>query len=63
MWVYFLIFLQKQNEMHIDKHMDKCIDDETDMLPGAETEIQSEVGTDADEEFYSVNDSGDVVTA
>ena len=55
------------NEMHIDRHIDKCIDNETDMLPGVETEIQSEVGTDFDKEFYSrdnsVNDLGDDVTA
>lgn len=44
-------------------HIDKCMDNETDMLPGVETEIQSEVGTDLDEEVYSVNDSGDDVTA
>lgn len=37
------------------------------MLPGIETEIQTEVGTDFDKEIYSrddsVNDSGDDVTA
>ena len=53
--------------MHIDRHIDKCIDNETDMLPGVETEIQSEVGTDFDKEIYSrddsVNDLGDDVTA
>ena len=50
-----------------DRHIDKCIDNETDMLPGVETEIQSEVGTDFDKEIYSrdnsVNDLGDDVTA
>lgn len=53
--------------MYIDRHIDKCIDNETDMLQGVETEIQSEVGTDLDKEFYSrddsVNESGDDVTA
>ena len=43
-------------------HIDKCMHNETDMSPGVETEIQSEVGTDLDEEVYSVNDSGDLVT-
>lgn len=53
--------------MYIDRYIDKCIDNETDMLPGVETEIQSEVGTDFDKEIYSrddsANDSGDDVTA
>ena len=44
-------------------HIDKCMDNETDMLPGVETEIQTEVGTDVDKEVYSVNDSRDDVTA
>ena len=44
-------------------YIDKCMDNETDMLPGVETEIQTEVGTDLDEEVYSVNDSRDDVTA
>ena len=33
-------------------HIDKCMDNETDMLPGDETEIQSEVSTDLDKEVY-----------
>ena len=44
-------------------YIDKCMDNETDMLPGVETEIQSEVGTDLDEEVYSGDDSRDDVTA
>ena len=48
MGVLFLICLWEQNEMHIDK----CMDNETDMLPGVETEIQSEVGADLDKEVY-----------
>ena len=43
-----MICLREQNEMHIDK----CMDNETDMLPGDETEIQSEVSTDLDKEVY-----------
>ena len=42
--------------MNVDRYIDKCIDNETDMLPGVETEIQSEVGTDLDKEFYSRDD-------
>ena len=53
--------------MYIDKYIDKCIDNETDMLPGVETETQSEVGTNFDKEIYSrddsANDSGDDVAA
>ena len=66
-WVLFFNLLMRLNEMHIDGHIDKCIDNETDMLPGVETEIQSEVGTDFDKEIYSrddsVNDLGDDITA
>ena len=53
--------------MYIDRYIDKCIDNETDMLPGGQTEIQSEVGANLDKEIYSrddsANDSGDDVTA
>ena len=66
-WVLFFDLFVRLNEIHIDRHIDKCIDNETDMLPGVETEIQSEVGTDFDKEIYSrdnsVNDLGDDVTA
>ena len=66
-WVLFFDLFVRLNEMHIDRHIDKCIDNETDMLPGVETETQSEVGTDFDKEIYSrdnsVNDLGDDVTA
>ena len=49
--------------MYIDEYIDKCIDSETDMLPGVETEIQSKVRTDVDKKVYSGVEWEDDVTA